>query len=82
MKENNNKATIPFVLSIVSVCLGLIEFNKIIICIAIILGLFSITYATILYKSNKSFKTFFSIVMGIVGIVIALIWLHMYFIVK
>lgn len=75
MKNNNAKASL--IIGIISCAFGAIECYLFTVVVGLILGLVAIGLGISSIKSNNKKYAFSGMVLGITGILIACIWLHM-----
>ena len=77
----NSKANVSLILGIVSVVFGAIECFFPFVVIGIITGTIAIIFGALSIKIKKE-RSIAGIVLGVTGILVALVWLHMMLIVK
>lgn len=76
-----SKANVSLILGIVSVVFGTIECFLPFVIIGIITGILAITFGVLSIKIKKE-RSIAGIILGVTGILVALVWLHMMIIVK
>ena len=76
-----SKANVSLILGIVSVVFGIIECFFPFVVVGIITGIIAITFGALSIKTQKE-RSIAGILLGVTGILVALIWLHMMIIVK
>ena len=77
MNNRNSRAKASFITGIISCAFGAIECFKITVFIAIILGGVAIAMGASSLRYEKNKYAISGVVLGITGILIACIWLHM-----